>query len=145
MPTLNDILKVKGSHVEAIGPQATVLEAVLRMKENNIGALVVMENDRVCGIISERDIVLQLVAQQCDPGATAVRDVMTREVSCAQLQTSLAEAQVAMKDRRIRHLAVINGDEQIVGVISIGDLNAYEAHSKETTIHLLHEYIYGRM
>ncbi|GIW80825.1 MAG: inosine-5-monophosphate dehydrogenase [Gemmatales bacterium] len=144
MATLNDILKVKGNHVETISPHGTVLDAAIQMKENNIGALVVMENDRVCGIISERDILLQVVAAQRDPAATRVGEVMTREVCCATPQTSLEEAQVAMKDRRIRHLPVVDEHEKIVGVVSIGDLNAQVAHTKETTIHLLHEYIYGQ-
>lgn len=143
MATVRDILSIKGSHVTTIGPDATVLDAALLMNEHKIGGLVVAEAGSLCGMITERDILQRVVAERRDPSATRVREVWTSDVMCCQPHTNLDEARVVMKERRIRHLPVVNDDGQLCGLISIGDLNAHDAHSKDMTIHLLQEYIYG--
>jgi len=71
--------------------------------------------------------------------------VMTAEVACCTMDTPLDEARGVMKNRRIRHLPVLDGDQQLLGLVSIGDLNAHLAQDQEHTIHVLHEYIYGRV
>jgi CBS domain-containing protein len=83
------------------------------------------------------------VGQRRDPGQMLVQEAMTVEVICCQLHTPIDEARAVMKNRRIRHLPVIDGVGNLCGLISIGDLNAHEANSQEMTIHLLQEYIYG--
>jgi CBS domain-containing protein len=145
MATAKDILAIKGAHVASIHPEATVFQAALLMDEQRIGALLVMEEGRMTGIFSERDILRRVVAQGRDAAATRVRDVMTAEVACCRLHTTLDEASGVMKNRRIRHLPVIDDDDNLLGLISIGDLNAYQNNTQEQTIHLLQQYIYGQV
>jgi CBS domain-containing protein len=143
MATVHDILLRKGTHIETIAPTATVFEAALLMNEKRIGALLVLDLGRLVGIITERDILQRVVAQRRDAAETLVEEVMTTEVACCQENTSLEEARGVMKNRRIRHLPVVDAQERLVAMISIGDLNAYQTTAQEQTIHLLHEYIYG--
>jgi CBS domain-containing protein len=143
MATVSDILTVKGPDVASIHPEATVYEAAVRMNERKIGSLAVLHEGRLCGIITERDILQRVVAERRDPGTATVGDVMTAEVVCCRPHTPLEEARGVMKNRRIRHLPVLDDQERMLGLISIGDLNAHEANTQERTIHLLHEYIYG--
>jgi CBS domain-containing protein len=145
MATVSDILAVKGSHVLSIGPKATVLDAAVLMNEHKVGSLVVMSGGQLIGIISERDILTRVVVPRLDPGQALVQDVMTIEVVCCQLHTPLEEARGVLKNRRIRHLPVVDDAKQLLGLISIGDLNAHEAHDHEFTIHILQEYIHGRV
>jgi len=145
MATVRDILAVKGSHVLSIGPEATVLDAAVLMNEHKVGSLVVMSGGQLIGIISERDILTRVVVPRLDPGQALVRDVMTVEVVCCQPYTQLEEARGVLKNRRIRHLPVVDAANELLGLISIGDLNAYDAHDHEFTIHILQEYIHGRV
>jgi CBS domain-containing protein len=144
MASVRDILAHKGSEVAAIGPEATVYEAAVRMNERKIGSLTVLHEGRLVGIITERDILHRVVAERRDPRETTVSDVMTTEVLCCRLHTTLEEARGVMKNRRIRHLPVLDEEERLLGLISIGDLNAHAASDQERTIHLLHQYIYGQ-
>ena len=143
MPAIKDILANKGSQVLSISKTATVMDAALLMNEHKIGALVVVENKQVIGIFTERDVLQRVVAVTRDPAKTRISDVMTTEVACARPETKIDEARSVFKNRRIRHLPVIDDSKQLVGLISIGDLNAYEINGQETTIHFLHEYLYG--
>jgi CBS domain-containing protein len=145
MATVRDILAVKGSHVQSIGPEATVLDAALLMNEHKIGSMAVMSGGYLLGIITERDILQRVVVPRRDPGQTSVQDVMTTELVCCQPHTTVEEARGVMKNRRIRHLPVVDETKRLCGLISIGDLNAHEAHDHELTIHILQEYIYGRV
>lgn len=142
MATLADILAVKGSKVVEIGPHATAFEAALMMSNHGIGGLLVCNESGIRGIVTERDILRKIVVQRLDPNSTRVADIMTADVICGYPHTSLEEARVVMKERRIRHLPILD-DGKLCGLISIGDLNAHDANSKEMTIHLLHQYIYG--
>jgi CBS domain-containing protein len=143
MPHLQDILAVKGPHVYLVSPKASVLDAALLMNEHKIGSLVVCEGKQVRGIFTERDILTRVVAQQRDPVQTPVYDVMSTEVACATPHTTIDEARGVMKNRRLRHLPVVNEDGELCGLISIGDLNAHDNNSKEQTIHFLEMYISG--
>lgn len=145
MATVRDILAVKGTHVLSIGPEATVLDAAMIMNEHKIGSLLVMSGGYLLGIITERDILQRIVVTRRDAGQTAVQDVMTTEVICCQPHTKIEEARGVMKNRRIRHLPVVDESRRLHGLISIGDLNAHEAHDHELTIHILEEYIHGRV
>ena len=144
MSTIRDILAVKGPHVQTIGPDATVLDAAVVMNEHRIGSLLVLADGNLVGIITERDLLIRIVSQRRDAATTAVRDVMTGEVACCRPDTTIDEARGVMKNRRIRHLPVLDEFEHLLGVISIGDLNAHLSHHQEVTIHVLHEYISGR-
>ena len=145
MSTVREILHRKGSHVWSTGPDATVLQAAMLMNEHKIGALVVLEAGRLVGVFTERDVLQRVVAEGRDPMQTTVEQVMTTEVACCGLQTSIDEARTAMKERRVRHLPVIDDEGRLLGMVSIGDLNAYLAQSQEQTIFLLSEYLYGRV
>jgi len=145
MATIGEMLRRKGSTVHVIEPEATVLAATQIMNRMKIGALMVTEQGRVAGIFTERDVLRRVVAEERNPAVTRVEEVMTTELACATRETSLEEASLVMKNRRIRHLPVCDDDGQLVGLVSIGDLNAWEADGHETTIHFLNEYIHGRV
>jgi CBS domain-containing protein len=145
MALVRDILAKKGSQVWTIGPDATVLQGALVMNEHKIGATVVTDGGRIVGMFSERDVLRRVVGEQRNPARTLVSEVMSGEVVCCTPQTSLEEAGGAMMNRRIRHLPVVDDDGRLLGLISIGDLNAYRQADQEQTIFLLNEYLYGRV
>jgi len=145
MATVRDILAKKGSQVWSLGGETSVLQAAQFMTEHKIGALLVLDGAHIAGMFSERDILRRVVAEGRDPAQILVADVMTTEVACCTPETSLEEARGAMKNRRIRHLPVVDGNEKLLGVISIGDLNAFQVADQEQTIFLLNEYLYGRV
>jgi CBS domain-containing protein len=143
MASINDILSVKGRHLITISSQATVFSAAVLMNERKIGSLLVLEAGRLVGILTERDILMRLVADQRDANTTRVEDVMTHDVVFCRPHTDVEEAKSVMKHRRIRHLPVMEDDGEVVGLISIGDLNAYQVDYQERTIYQLQEYIHG--
>jgi CBS domain-containing protein len=145
MATVREILARKGPHVFTTGPGATVLEAALLMNEHKIGSLVVIDDGRVVGIFTERDVLRRVVGEEREPAKTQVGEVMTTELVCCTPETTIAEARGAMKNRRVRHLPLVDDDHRLLGLISIGDLNAYETSDHEQTIYLLQEYLYGRV
>lgn len=145
MSRVCDLLATKGSHVMTVGPEATVLDAATLMNDHGIGSLVVLDAGRVIGMFTERDVMRRVVTERRDPAATRVGDVMTTEVVGCTPETTADEAASAMKNRRIRHLPVCGPDGTIVGIISIGDLNARVVSEQEQTIHLMQEYLYGRV
>jgi CBS domain-containing protein len=146
MTIVQDILITKGNTVVSIGPAANVLAAAELMNEHKIGALVVIDDSgKVAGMFTERDVLHRIVAKRLDPATTAVSAVMTTAVLCCRADTPLDEARAAMKNKRIRHLPVVDEKGSLVGLISIGDLNAFHSADQEQTIHLLQEYMYGRV
>jgi CBS domain-containing protein len=140
-----DILADKGSDVYTISPSATVLEATHAMNDQKIGALVVKDAlGRVMGIFTERDVLRRVIAEEKSPKSVRVGEVMTRDVVCCPPETDIDEASRIMRDSKVRHLPVCDGDGTLLGLVSIGDLNAYHASSQEAQIHFLSEYVYGR-
>jgi CBS domain-containing protein len=144
MAIIREILLQKGSQVWSIGTSATAFQAVLLMNEHKIGALVVIDQGRVAGMFTERD-VLRLVAERRDLEQTSVGEWMTTEVVCCSPATSVDEAKSAMKNRRVRHLPVVGDEDRVLGVISIGDLNALETADHQQTIFMMSEYLHGRV
>ena len=145
MPTVTDILSRKGEVVHSIAPGVSVLDAVHKMNQNHIGALVVMEGDTVVGMFTERD-VLKLVGLEQSPKDMKVADVMSRHVQYCSPQTSIEEAGEMMLQKRIRHLPVCcDQTGRLYGMISIGDINAYNVQCQEQQIQGLSDYIYGRV
>jgi len=144
MPMARDILASKGGTVYSTDPEATVLEAVQKMNQHKLGALVVMEGSHVTGMFTERDVLRRVVGEERNPRKTTVGEVMTREVICVPPHTELDEVSSIMLQRRVRHLPVCEDDGTLHGMISIGDVNAYHASHQEATITFLNEYIYGR-
>ncbi|MGE5191201.1 MAG: CBS domain-containing protein [Deltaproteobacteria bacterium] len=146
MTTLSEILREKaGQPLYGIEQEATVLEAVQMMNERSIGALIVRHQGNMVGIFTERDVLRRVVGRQLDPAGVCVADVMTTRVICCTPATSFEEARELMKTRRIRHLPILDAEGEVVGVVSIGDLNAHLTTHHEVTIHYLHEYLHGRV
>jgi CBS domain-containing protein len=144
MPTVRDVLASKVNGVESTAPDATVLDAVHQMNEHKIGALVVMDDGRVVGMFTERDVLRRVVGQERSASATKVGEVMTSEVVCCQPSADLDDVAAIMKNRRVRHVPVCDGNGQLLGMVSMGDVNAHNASNQQSTIHFLNEYIYGR-
>jgi CBS domain-containing protein len=144
MAQVRELLERKGGRVLTIGPAATVLQAATLMNEHRVGALVVVEDGRVVGMFSERDVLRRVVGERRNPEATQVGEVMTAAVVCCAPETDVDEARGVMRDRRIRHLPVADADGRLLGLISIGDLNALVQADHEQTVFLLTEYIQGR-
>jgi CBS domain-containing protein len=145
MATVYELLSSKGRNGLFTVPETmTVLDATREMNRHSIGAVVVTNGGRVTGIFTERDVLRRIVAQERNPAMVLVRDVMTRDITCAGPDTSLDEARTLMMELRIRHLPVMDGDGRSLGMISIGDLNAQLCHDQEATIGSLYEYLYGR-
>lgn len=145
MPTVQDVLAVKGSKVHTTSPNASVMEATQKMNEHKIGSLIVMDGNRVAGIFTERDVLSRIVVAQRDPSTTRVADVMTREVLCCRMEMDIEEVASMMKTHRCRHLPVVDEDGRLHGMISIGDINAHYTNNQAMQIEYLSEYIYGRV
>jgi CBS domain-containing protein len=144
MTTARDLLDQKKSGgVVTVPPDATVKDAARLMHDRRIGALVVAEGETLRGIFTERDVLWRVVAQGLDAAATRVRDVMTAEVIVVRPDRDVDEIETIMRDHRIRHLPVA-GDHGLVGMLSIGDLNAFRADADHQKVEYLTEYIYGR-
>jgi len=141
MATVKDILDRKGKGVVSVSSEQTVLAAARLMKERQIGAVVVVEGEKVIGIFSERDISRRVVAEGRDPTATPVYEVMTAPVACCCLQTDILECEFIITDRRIRHLPVLEGG-RLEGMVTIGDLLAMQVEEQNKTIKYLNEYVF---
>src|SRR5262245_26743985 len=128
MALVRDLLSVKGSHVNTIGRGATVLDAAVLMNDFKIGALVVIEQGKVVGIVTERDVLRRVVAERRDPAGVIVAEVMTHDIVVCGPETDVDEASYLMKEKRVRHLPVIDQSHGMVGLISIGDVNAFHAN-----------------
>ena len=135
-----NVLARKGTRVESVDPQMTVLDAVQRMNELHIGALLVTVAAHPIGILSERDVLTRVIAGQLRAETTRVVDVMTHSVITVDANATIAEAMILMTDNRCRHLPVLDGD-QVCGMVSIGDLTSWLVRDHERTIHDLHDYI----
>lgn len=144
MAHVYDILAEKGHEVHSVDESTTVLDATRLMNRHRIGALLVMRGESLAGMFTERDVLTRVVGEHKDPAATPVGQAMTRQVLCCAPDTSILDARSVMRNKRIRHLPVVGQDGKIVGLISIGDLNAWSLADGEATIHYMSEYIYGR-
>lgn len=145
MSTVRTLLQGKGSTIVSISREASVLDAAQVMNQHKIGALVVHDDSRLEGIFTERDVLRRVVAARLDPAQVRVGDVMTTDVIVCESDCSIEDARNIFRTRRIRHLPVVDKEGRLEGMISIGDINAYQLNGQETTIHYLEEYIYGRV
>jgi len=145
MPTVQDILAIKGSKVFSVTPTTTVLEATQKMNRNQIGAIMVMDGARMVGIFTERDVLQRVIGAMQRPEDMKVADAMTTSVICCRPDDDINEVGAVMKNERVRHVPVCNEDGDVLGIISIGDVNAHHASSQQAQIHYLNEYIYGRV
>jgi CBS domain-containing protein len=108
--------------VECVPPDCTLQEAAQKMKALDVGPLPICDNDRLAGMLTDRDITVRAVAEGLDPRTTRVRDVMTPEVVWCFDDQDVEEAARLMKEKQIRRLLVLNRDKRLVGIVSLGDL-----------------------
>jgi CBS domain-containing protein len=139
MKTLREIIRGKALHFTEV--EKTVLEVSQLMSEHNVGALPVLAGSRLAGIFSERDIMSRCVAKGLDPSATKVEDVMTKKVIVMEADDTYDYCLRIMKQRRIRHIPVREGDK-LIGMVSMRDLMQSDAEAKEEEIEVLHSYIH---
>ncbi len=109
-------------HVEMIASNISVGDAASRMKELDVGVLPVKDADGIAGVVTDRDIVVRGVAEQKDPGATPISEVMTEKALSFPADTSLADARSAMEQHQIRRVLVVNDAHEVIGIVSLGDV-----------------------
>lgn len=142
MKPVSELLKNRGPSVWRIAPDATVFDALHLLARHNVGALMVMAEDKLLGIFSERDYTRKIALEGRDSRHTPVREVMTANVLVVKPSTDMRECMSLMSQRKIRHLPVMDGDE-VVGMLSIRDLMDDIIADDELTIAQLQSYIYG--
>lgn len=143
MASVRDLLRAKGSSVWFVTPKTTVIDALNYLAEKDIGALIVLENNRLVGIVSERDFARMIAKIGECRIHTTVQDYMTREVVTVQPDQTVEDCMRMMTDHRIRHLPVVEG-ETVCGVISIGDVVKEIINRQGKTIEQLENFIGGR-
>jgi CBS domain-containing protein len=143
MGQVRDILRTKGNAVWAIAPRATIYEALQLMADKNAGALMVVEDGRLMGIFSERDYARKIILQGRSSLDTTVETIMTRDVVSVYPDDTVEACMTLMTNARQRHLPVFEGD-QLIGVVSIGDVVKHLLSEQELTIQQLEGYITGR-
>lgn len=142
MQTVGELLDHKGHEIYSVHPDATVFEAIQRMAERGIGSLLVMDGEKLVGILSERDYARKCILESRSSRETPVRDIMTAEVVCAQPHRTIEECMALMTEKRIRHLPVAN-DTRVLGVLSLGDLVKSMVVKQQFIIEQLEHYIAG--
>jgi len=140
MLTVNDILKNKVHYIFSVEPGITVYEAVREMGEKNIGALLVMEDGQLKGILSERDYARKVVLKGRKSRETPVSDIMTEKVITVSPTDSVEHCMSTMSEKKIRHLPVTDNNK-VVGIISIGDVVTAIIRMQQETIDHLKNYI----
>lgn len=139
---VRDILRFKGDQVWSTTPQTSVYEAIGLMGEKNIGALVVVEDGEVVGVLSERDYSRKVVLQGRTSRDTVVGDILSQPVITIRRKESIEKCMQLMTQHRIRHLPVVD-DNRLIGLISMGDLVRWVMESQKHTILQLQGYISG--
>lgn len=142
MTIVKQLLQNKPAAVWSVGPDNTVYEALQLMAEKNIGALLVMEADKLEGIISERDYARKVILAGKSSMKVPVREIMTGKVYCVYPDSTIEQCMAIMTDKRVRHLPVLQ-DDKAIGVISIGDVVKTIISDQEFMIEQLQNYIVG--
>jgi CBS domain-containing protein len=142
MKTIRQLLEGKSGGLCTIGPDASVLDALKLMAEKNIGALLVVENDKLVGILSERDYARKVILQGKSSHTTPIKEIMTEGAVCVRPDNTVEECMALMTDKRIRHLPVLE-NEKLLGVLSIGDLVKETIAEQQLTIKQLESYIHS--
>ena len=140
---ITTLLDKKGHEVYSIQAGQSVYEAISEMDSKNVGALIVKEGDKVAGILSERDYTRNVILKGRSSKETPVETIMTRDLLFVTPEHTIHQAMALMTERRCRHLPVFQ-DEQLVGMVSIGDLVKAIIADQELQIHILEDYVSSR-
>jgi len=143
MSTVAEVLEQKGRSIYRIDAGASVLDAVKAMVEANVGSLLVTVDGRVEGIVTERDYLRRVAVEGRSETETPVREIMSSPLIVVRTDTSLDECRGLMTERRIRHLPVVEGEE-VVAVVSIGDVVKFATDQQSYEIRYLRDYIEAR-
>ena len=142
MSAVKELLDVKGRATWVIDPESTVYDAVASMAKKNIGALIVQSSgSTMVGIISERDCARKIMLKDRNSKSTRVSEIMTAEVVTAKESTSLNKCMALMLENKIRHLAIVDGD-QAIGLITLGDLTKHIIREQSEAIEELESYVF---
>ena len=144
MSTVATLLKNKGYEVLTVAPNVSVREAVSKMTDQSVGTALVTDQEKVVGIVSERDIIRKTVLTNKDLSSVTVEEIMTSELSVVAAETPIEDCMKQMTERRIRHLPVMCG-EKLCGIVSIGDVVKFLAAEQDFKIRNLESYISGSM
>jgi len=142
MATVQQLLNGKGDEVWTVDPEETVLDAIRKMADKDVGALVVVDEGKPIGIFTERDYARKVVLEDRHPKTTPVRDVMSTGIVCASPEQTIEECMAVMTDKRVRHLPVL-AEGKLAGIVSIGDLVKSRIADQEFLIEQLAHYIHG--
>ena len=133
---IHELLAVKGKRLLTAEPMDTVLDAVQRMNTASIGCLPVVDQGRLVGIFTERDVLVRVVQAECTPAATLIRDVMTEGPLCVSPNTTVEDTMIFMTENHCRHLPVVSSDE-LLGLVSIGDLLRWVVRDEDVSLERL--------
>ena len=142
MTTIAQLLNAKGNQIWSVEPKATIFEALEIMSEKEIGALLVMEDGKLTGIFSERDYARKVILKGKSSKETLVEELMTKKVFYIDSQKTINDCMAMMTAKRIRHVPVIE-DNQVMGIVTIGDVVNQIISEQEVTINHLENYITG--
>jgi CBS domain-containing protein len=142
MTTVKHVLDQKGHNVQFIHPDATVFDALKKMAENNIGSLVVLDDGKLVGVITERHYAREIVLKGRTSRGTLVQDIMSTEVICARPDQPVDECMAVMTAKGVRHLPVLERG-QLVGIVSIGDMVKSVIGDQRFIIEQFEHFIHG--
>jgi len=143
MKTVTQLLRTKGQQVLSVAPDIPVFEALEVMADKNVGALLVVEGERLVGVFSERDYARKVILKGKSSKDTPVREIMSSHVLYVRPEQTIEDCMALMTDKRVRHLPVME-EGRVVGVISIGDVVKAISAEQEFIIEQLQNYITGR-
>lgn len=141
--SLNKVLEQKGKQVYVTSPVQSIFDAIKTMQERKVGALLVVEDGKPVGIFTERDVLTRVVSRDFNPAETSVSEVMTKNLVAVCPDTTVQQAMAIITEKRCRHLPVMDGDE-LIGVVSSGDLMHWVVKSQGYEIENLVRYITGQ-
>ena len=142
MKTVHQLLEGKGRDIVSVSPEAKVIDALRVMADRGIGAVLVVDKDRLVGIMSERDYARKVILKGKSSQETPVREIMTERVVYVRPQQTVHECMAIMTNKRVRHLPVLE-DDRLVGILSVGDLVKETISEQQFIIQQLENYIHG--
>ena len=140
MHTAGEILREKGGQIWSVSPDVAIIEALRTMAEKSVGALLVMDNEKLIGIVTERDYARKVALEERSSRQSLVREIMSTRVLCVRPDQTVQECMALMSDKRARHLPVLD-HKKVIGVVSIGDLVKAIIADQQFEIEQLQHYI----